>query len=578
MKNVSRLILFILVSSAALNAFGPKTFFTTRSQGVNAAIELAGWQQLINLSDKECNYGTLAIIPTYSRSFDSCAIEKFLLGSCSELRFTGSRVPDRDPSDIMADYFGLPSDFVSTVRFEPQITNFVFDVDFYQGLDAWWPGGYVRINMPICHTKWDLDLQECGAELVSSNTNVNFEPAGYWGPERVIVKPESKNQLYNSVKQAFTATKSYGDLAVPMQYGKIWGRQLMTRIADLQMAVGWNFLRGRDYHFGFNIRGTIPTGNAPSAEYLFEPIAGNMRHGELGGGLTTHYIFWRSTGDCHALGFYLDANITHLFTNRQKRSFDLRRCSGSRYMLLEAFGAPAENLFVAPGKLADSQYQRQLIPAINETTFNVDVKIAIQADIVAKLSYQHNGLEVDLGYNFYGRSREKLNRCQRLSGCLALKGDAQVYGFDFVNEDPVPLGVTQNGATIHGGQGVGNFTPDHEYQNINADFPVVALDANGVLTNLQPRDALALNLNLLDVNTSNPSLLLSDCDICEESAIMPRAISNKIFGYAGYWWDNPNGIDPYFGGGFAVEWAHPDPDKNSAFSQWQIWMKTGIAY
>jgi len=577
MKNTSRLIILLIATSATLHAFGPKTFFNTRSQGVNAARELAGWQQLINLSNKECSYGAVSIVPEYSRSFEPMDIGQFLFGCCPILHFSGSKVPNRSPQAILADYFGLPSDFRSTVTFEPRITNFVFDIDWYHGFDSWWKGGYVRVHLPITHTKWDLHMHECGTEFVSTNT---FEPAGYWGPERIVTKPEAKNQLYNTVREAFTGAKTYGDLLKPLKYGKIFGRQLLTRVADLQIAFGWNFLRGDDYHFGFNIRGTIPTGNAPNAEFLFEPIAGNGRHGELGGGLTTHVIFWRSPDTCHALGFYLDANITHLFSVRQKRSFDLRNSpSGSRYMLLETFAAPADNLFVAPGQLAPTQYQRHLEPVINFTTFDVDVKVAVQADIVAKLSYQRDGLELDLGYNFYARSAEKLERC----GCLhqdfyGLKGDAQIYGFDSVTQDPVPLSASQHNATIYGGQGMGNFVLGAEYQNMNADNPVVASDSNGNLFDLQLRDALALGLVQQQVFTSNPPLLLDDCDICEESAIMPRQISNKVFGYAGYCWHNPVGVDPYFGFGFAVEWAHVDPDKNSAYAQWQMWLKTGIAY
>lgn len=575
MNNIFRFSVCMLFLHGSLGAFGPKTFFNTRSQGVNAVRELAGWQQLINL-DRACDYGALSVVPEYSHSFESKEMAEFLFGCCSVLHFSGSKVPDRSKKDILADYFGLPSDFKSTVSFEPRITNFVFDLDLYQGLDTWWRGGYVRIHAPITHTKWDLRLHECGIEFVSTAT---IEPAGYWGPERIVIKPANKNQLYSSVQEAFTGTKTFGDEHKPLKYGKIWGRQLMTRLADLQIAIGWNFVRGEDYHFGLNVRGTVPTGNAPNAEFLFEPIAGNGRHGELGGGVTGHYIFWRSADECHALGIYVDGNITHLFDAPQKRSFDLRgRCRASRYMLLETFDSPAENLFVAPDELAPSQYQRHIEPVINFTTFDVKVHVAVQADIVAKLSYQRAGLELDLGYNFYARSHEELKRCERLVGCLALKGDAQVYGFDPITEQPVPLSVTQNQATIFGGQGTGNFVPGQEYQNFNADNPVFALDTNGNLLDLQAADAAALGLPQQQIFTSNPPILLSDKDICLNSATMPRQESNKVFGYAGYWWDNPAGIDPYFGLGFAIEWAHLDPANNSAYSQWQLWLKTGIAY
>ena len=39
------------------------------------------------------------------------------------LKFTGSRVPDRSPEDILADYFGLPTDYKSTVLVTPCAEN-----------------------------------------------------------------------------------------------------------------------------------------------------------------------------------------------------------------------------------------------------------------------------------------------------------------------------------------------------------------------------------------------------------------------------------------------------------------------
>ena len=54
-------------------------------------------------------------------------------------RFSGSRA-ERQAGDILADYFGLPVDFSSTVNFSPHISNTIIDFDWFQAFDAYLPG------------------------------------------------------------------------------------------------------------------------------------------------------------------------------------------------------------------------------------------------------------------------------------------------------------------------------------------------------------------------------------------------------------------------------------------------------
>ena len=77
---------------------GEHTFFSTRSQSVNAALELVGWEQEINQADMTTCYGTAALAIDYTHSFHTKQISKFLFSSqCL-------KVPDRKPHDILADY------------------------------------------------------------------------------------------------------------------------------------------------------------------------------------------------------------------------------------------------------------------------------------------------------------------------------------------------------------------------------------------------------------------------------------------------------------------------------------------
>src|SRR5204863_6018544 len=87
-------------------AFGKKTVFATRSQGLNDVLELVGWQKIMYAYDEDTNYGTVSAAIEYTRTFKPEQIAQFLFGG-QKVRFSGS-MADRLPGDVLADYFGLP--------------------------------------------------------------------------------------------------------------------------------------------------------------------------------------------------------------------------------------------------------------------------------------------------------------------------------------------------------------------------------------------------------------------------------------------------------------------------------------
>lgn len=543
--------------------FGKKTIFGIRSQGLNSVRELTGWQQIIYKYDQDSNYGTLAMAVEYSRSFRPQEIADFLFnGSC--LRFSGSKA-ERKPQDILADYFGLPSSFSSTVHFSPHISNTVIDFNWFHAFDTYVPGLFIMVHLPIVHTKWNLYMRE--TNIIPGNA---FYPAGYMSDTNI-----SASALPQSVTQAWRGNTIFGDMDQPLQFGKIFGRQTRSRIAELTATLGWNYNQP-NYHVGINFRVGAPTGNATDAEFLFEDIVGNRHHWDIGGGISAHIIMWHNKETARRVGIYFDAHVSHLCSSQQKRSFDFtKNGNGSRYILLEQIETPTqENLFFN-GVLSSNQYVGNLVPAINYTTFDTKISIPVQADIVVKCAYQHDGFEVDFGYNFWANSKEKLHcRDRFVSDRFALKGDAQLYGFTTDNI-AVALNATQSVATINGGQGNGN----GDFENRNADNATIATTAAGApLLQLNTNDSLALGIAQSPVRGSNPAILLSDIAINSESGILPRALSHKIFMYAGNVWNNRDDYDPYFGIGLSGEFAHANTCENAMCSQWAIWFKGGFVY
>ncbi|HZW61432.1 MAG TPA: hypothetical protein VFF04_04345 [Candidatus Babeliales bacterium] len=581
----------LLIIIPIAGGFGSKTVFVPRSLSVNAARELAGWQREINLYEPDAHYWSLSFTPEYMRNFDNQELVNYLLAGSRSFNVTGSGVAGRSKTDILADYFGLPSDYESTICFSPRITNFVFDIDLYIGLNGVWEGLYFRMHVPIGHTKWDLKLRE---NIVDQG--IASFPAGYMGPvdiprsdlassfmmamEGLRLIPEDVEEddplVFGNLVEPFT----FGDMKEPLEFGKIAGRLIDTKLSDVQLAFGWNFLLDDWYHFGINARSAIPTGTKPSAQYFFEPIIGNAHHWEAGIGFTGHVDAWESDIYNLAISFYLDANITHLFSSKQTRSFEFKNHGpGSRYMLLEEFGSPSQDLFVDGGTIpTPNQYQSRLVPAINETTFCVDIKVPAQVDLVFKTSFYRGSMGIDIGYNFWYRSAEKLVCRGELARNLALKGDAQIYGFT-ATDVPIALSVTQHNATLDSGQGATNFVVGAEYSNANADNPTPAFSGVGQsLEQLNTTDSANLAIPQQQVNTSDPAILLTDDDIDNGSALSPHAMTHKFFWHVDNRWEGYGPMTPFLGIGGEVEFASHAQLKTTGLSQWGFWFKGGLSF
>lgn len=558
-----------VLSGGLLQGFGKKTIFGIRSQGLNSVRELCGWQKCMFKYDQNRNFGALAATIEYDRSFRPKQMADFLFGG-ETIRFSGSQSPNRQQGDILADYFGLPVDFSSKVCVSPRISSVVVDFNLFQAFDSKIPGLFCMFHVPVVHTKWYLNMKESAIK-----PGTGFYPAGYMGDARI-----NASDLPQSVTQALMGMTTFGDMQDPLQYGRVMGRQERSRVAEVQATIGYNYNMPW-YHAGISFRVGAPTGNATEAEFLFEEIVGNRHHWDIGLGLSGHVNMWEDKDSGRGLAVYGEARISHLCTSQQKRSFDLTKNGpGSRYMLMEQIDGPSSGLWIN-GSAPDNQYVRKLLPVINQTTFDTKISIGVQADIVIKLAYQRDGFEFDLGYNFWANSKEKMHSRHCLpSDRFALKGDAQLYGFaENAPADTViiPLNATQSEATILGGQGVGN----SNFQNLNADnqsAPATIVGGAAGLAQLNNVDSVALGIPRVQVQGSNPAVLLQDSDIDNESGLLPRALSNKVFAFAHYTWNNRDDVDPYAGLGVSAELASTSVCNNAMCSQWAIWFKTGFAY
>ncbi len=619
-------LLLCLFLSAYTDALTPTPSISYRSQSENAARELVGLTQHINRAVDHF-YSVWAITPAYTESFEANRIADCLFGcdlrsdTLSALDITGSGIEDRNVGkEWLADYFGLPRDFSSTVKFEPVISNIMVDFYWYFGLNNILRGLYATIHAPIVYTTWDLNY----FEAINKRGEAD-QPPGYFNQ---VATGDNVGVRRTDLLRNFTdfvfheKTPDLGDLVsfCPLEVAKMTPRlfdcnKTKTALSDIQAVLGWNFLLSRWYHLGAGLRGVAPTGTRPTGEFIFEPIVGNGKHWEAGAQVWGHYTWYVSENEEKQWMAYFLANITHLFNSRQCRVFDLHCKPNSRWMLAERMTPNVVNLQAAllennvdPGNLStpSAQFTNTFMPVANLTQRNVKVSAAIQCDLVAMFSYLSRNLNVDFGYNFWYRSCEKICKVPCKNSPLqtqlwALKGDSYTFGFTstcnpaVAGNIPVALSATQSEATIHAGTnnfvglngdmgGIDGIRPTRNPGIDNRCF--AAATVNGNSTELNDRTT---KFKGKQTNTSNNPVFITEdqLDICSAST---KGLSHKLFFNVSYsWFDYPcEQRIPYLGGGLDMEFGksnakqtkekHLDGCQYCAISQWGMWLKGGISF
>lgn len=612
-----------------------------RSQGRHA--DRQKWVQetdKTNLYDRANRYGTLDMAVGYMASFRPKDIAKCLFGpdlicdGCdAQILVQGSNVASRDPKAWLADYLYLNCSFNGNFTIKPSIKNVLVDLDFYVGFDGVVKGSYFRIYGPICWTKWQTDF--CTSTETTSTGSCVVGGVGYFtasGSETLL-----GNLAQYFAGDAPTRTPD-GTYFQGLKYAKMPAcNQTKAGFADLRAELGWNFLQNENHFVGINIQAAAPTGNRRRAEFVMEPVVGNGHHWELGAGISAGFRSHCSSHEDRSFGFYFDANITHLFKSKEGRTFDLIGKDNSRYMLAAQFtqdvigglgGVTATSGSPIEATLATSQFNYVYAPVANLTTANLNVSVGVQADIVAMFNFTCGKFSWDLGYNFWGRSCEKIE-CPNDCGCntslwdlsqqntWVLKGDARMFGYainartvgssTLALDTPVALSASESKATIHSGTNVtatGCTDTQHPsvnvmLQNCGVDNPLWATASNNATatTNYQflihtPTTFGGTTAGANDIKTSIQPVFLSSTDIQIQEV---RGISNKVFTQLGYNSDREN-WSPYIGIGASAEFGdhHSCCDDNSgcstgcsndcescvncALSQWAVWVKGGLAF
>jgi len=539
-----------------------------RSQGANLARQSVG----LNQAQAGCSFFNTFHTFSYTRTFDPDNITRNLFGS-NHLNFAGSDVEDRMRCQVLGDYVGLAPEFRGTLTAHPTIENFIFENQFFIRFDQ--PClNYLQIILPIVHTRWNLNLCETDS---CCPENSDF-PAGYMAPGAV---PATCN-----IRQALSGNFLFGDMKTPWEFGRFNNGTLsQTGVAELIVNLGSNFWQTNLSHLGVFARISAPTGNRLNSHNVFQPVVGNGGFFEAGGGINGHLVLW-SYGADQSLTGYITGYATHLFKIRQKRSFDF--CENgplSRYLLLKEFNN-------VDGVLS---YSGNLINAIDYTTRMANVNVSVKGEAVASLSFVSRCFCFDVGYNFFGKTRENIEIItdetpldRRFFG---IKGTADSYAIEHAIASSLPATISPTGTVIPLNTTQCNATECHSGTTDNATTLRTLNTKIGLASKSRQSGAFEGADIMISQQSAQPTLV-NACCLNPRSAEVPAEASHKLFWNAYYFFDQSTECRPtkcaqandkfasskYIGLGGEFEVNAIDCRQIPTPSIWGIWLKGGFVF
>ena len=541
--------------------------FIPRSQGANLARQYVG----LNQAQAGCSIFNTFHTFSFTSTFKPDHISRNLFGT-NHLNFAGSDIVNRGQCQLIGDYFGLSPHFKGRLIASPRIQNFIFENQLYFRLDKPWLN-YIHIFLPIVHTRWDLNLcqiTDCCPQCPEFN-------AGYMSPNAI---PASCN-----IKQAVSGNQLFGDMKTPWEFGRFHNGSLsQTGLAEFIINIGSNFWQTNLSHLGLFARVSAPTGNRLNANNIFQPIVGNGGFVEAGGGIDGHLVLW-SYGPDHSLTVYITGYATHLFKIRQKRSFDF--CNNgplSRYLLLKEFNNNDGVL----------NYSGNLINAIDFNTRIANVSVSVKGEAVASLSYASRHFCFDIGYNFFGKTRENIEiinqECSRDRQCFGIKGTADSYAIEHAISNSLPAIIDTAGTVIPLNTTQCNATECHRGTNDNLIL-FRPTNCKIALASRSRHEGCFEGNDIMIAEQSNQPTLINSRMLNPRSAEVPAQASHKLFWNVYYFFDKNTSCESancelrnrfasskYLALGAEFEVNAIDFRQLPTPNIWGIWLKGGFVF
>lgn len=188
-------------------------------------------------------------------------------------------------------------------------------------------------------------------------------------------------------------------------YGKAGVMQTATKLADVEVKLGYQFSANDRFSSNAYAGVVIPTGNKATAIHIAEPIIGNGQHFGIMGGNSMQLNLHNS--EDFSLVYRTDMNLRYLCQNTQKRSFDIKGSGDwSRYMLVWKSYAD----YLANSTTNETPYN--FTPGINVFTQDVKVTPGFIAHANQALHITMGNFTAQLGWNTMLRQKENVRLAQ----------------------------------------------------------------------------------------------------------------------------------------------------------------------
>lgn len=301
------------------------------------------------------------------------------------------------------------SAFVSTITPELKRSFWAIGATWKQLLsDNLDKGFFLELSTVLQRVTMNMELNEqVAVDLIydSPENNTDASSHDFWLASWGYDDAATDAQGYNSGNSVFPTTVAEAFAQEAWNYGRVDGAQSVTRLADIELKLGYQFVCEENVMSNMFVGIVIPTGNKAKAEYLAEPIVGNGFHFAIMLGGTQEIQL--DMGTKTRWSARNDTSFRYLFQNTQVRSFDtMSNGQWSRYMMVWPDYATEQ----LNGELltADPAALRAYTPGINVFTADMHVTPRAQARMNQAIVVEHGSFKGEFGWNMMVRQAEEV--------------------------------------------------------------------------------------------------------------------------------------------------------------------------
>lgn len=534
------------------------------------------------------NKNKLSTFFSFEQAMHNNKIIKTLFGKQTQnktISISGSQASQRNPHDLLADYFYLPNNFISSIKIEPHIDTYYTGLILRQSLDQAQNRFFINLFIPISYRKTHMNLIETIKPQSYNNHDIGyFTPDDSFTAQRCL--KSAKDYFYGKSMTQINQSDGFENTVFhPLKYSKIKESRDLQSSIGCKISLDYEAYQYENFLFTVSIHSNLPVGLKPKGDYLLEGAMGTSPYWTLGGGIATQVEIFKTNSCIFLLDGYIQ--IEHQFPVKMYRVFDLVDKPLSRYMLAEKLG-PANNndqLFIGQ-TAAQYQFKKEFCPIANLTRLPVNVSRSIICDGAIAGLVNINPLVMKIGSTFAISSHEKIdiepNTIFANNTTWAIKGDSQVYGFT-QDSDPISLSVSQKNATIFNGTNYpqkGNPSVAQKItarQNTFIDNKGLA-NQNGIFLLYDPN--ITPNFSN-SINGSLPPLFIKEQDLSLDASQIQYA-ECSLFGSLTYTVSNTiDNWQPSFSVGsnliFGLQ-GSGNCHTRCGYQAWNIWLQASLSY